>query len=217
MTAVVTSTSPSSASATEAIRAASSLHCPSATMWSIAPGRIGRYGDVVAIERERVAHVGQGDRLHEGALGLGVGRDELLVRRHLPHPVHNPRLGGHDERLGRPLGHRADHALGRGDVQTLGPDVTPAHLVNELPGAADSGCTSTSASARSRAALTSARMPLGTWHSPSQTSTRRCGRMRRTCAPRKKSGRKAGLRGWRRSRPARCPRALALTSGVVLT
>ena len=33
-------------------------------------------------------------------------------------------------------------------------------------------------------------MPLCTWHSPIHTSTRRSGRIRRTCAPRKKSGRK---------------------------
>ena len=35
--------------------------------------------------------------------------------------------------------HRADHALGRGDVQTLRLDVAPAHLVDELAGAAALG------------------------------------------------------------------------------
>ena len=140
MTAVVTSVGPSSASAAAAIRGRVVAHFPSATMRSMAPRRarrdVGRDGDVVAVERERVAHVGEGDRLHEGALGLGVGRDELLLRRHLPHPVHDAGFGRDDELLDRPLGHRADHPLRRGDVQSLRPDVAPAHLVDELARAA---------------------------------------------------------------------------------
>ena len=41
---------------------------------------VGRDGDVIAVEQRASRAPGEGDRLHEGAHRLGVGRDELLCR-----------------------------------------------------------------------------------------------------------------------------------------
>jgi hypothetical protein len=94
---------------------------------------------VILIQGQRIPHAGKGDRLHEGADRLGIRRNELLLGRDLPHTVHDPGLGGHDELLGRPLGDLPDHPLGRGDVQPFGVDVAESHAVDQLPGAATLG------------------------------------------------------------------------------
>src|SRR3954466_10836562 len=107
---------------------------------SSSPGSyIGRYGDVISIEREGIANLGKGDRLHERTHRLRVCRDELLVGRYLLHPVHDSGLGGHDELGGRTFGDLTDHALGRGDVQSFGADVAHTHAVDELTRAATLG------------------------------------------------------------------------------
>ena len=170
---------------------------------------VGRDGHVVLVQRQRVAHAGQGDRLHEGAHGLGIGRDELLVGRHLPHPVHDPGLGGHDEPLGRPLGHRPDHPLGRGDVQPLRLDVAPSHAVDELPGAAALGMDQHLRFGILRPRLRSAPRrgsPCARGTRPSRPrSGGRAASGARGCQGRSRAGTGSpGRRGSRRSRRARC-------------
>src|SRR3954452_3017942 len=99
LTRVVRSLSPSSANAVAAIRSTSGSEgkhlseSDHAIDGSARPaGGLRRNGDVIAIERQGVAHARKGDRLHEGTHRLGIGRDELLLRSHLLHPVHDSGL-----------------------------------------------------------------------------------------------------------------------------
>ena len=144
VTAVVMSVSPSSASASGGDpRRASPLTAPARPCGRSRPRARAAIscGTVMwcwssASESRTLARVIVFMKAHSAS---GSAAMNCFVRRHLPHPVHDPGLGGDDEPLDRPLGHRADHPLGRGDVQALGPDVALAHLVDELPGAAALG------------------------------------------------------------------------------
>src|SRR4051812_26436573 len=99
LTRVVRSLSPSSANAVAAIRSTSGSegkHLSESDHAIDGPAGpasdLRRNGDVIAIEGQGVAHAGQRDRLHEGTHRFGIGRDKLLLRGHLLHPVHDSRL-----------------------------------------------------------------------------------------------------------------------------
>src|SRR5215208_2964955 len=98
-----------------------------------------RNGNVVPVQGERVTYLGQSDSLHEGAHGLRVRRNELLVGGHLLHPVHDSGLRRHDELRSGAFGDLPNHSFSGGDVQPLGVDLPQAHAVDELAGASALG------------------------------------------------------------------------------
>jgi len=94
--------------------------CPKLSRCRGAPVRRPRWGRRARTLAPGIAHARKGDGLHEGADGLRICRDELLLRCHLPHAVHDPGLRRHDKPRSRPFRNLADHPLSRGNVETFG-------------------------------------------------------------------------------------------------
>ena len=127
--------------------------------------------------RSAVAELRQRDHLHEAAARLGVGGDELDLRRRPAQRVEHADLGRDDRARSRAAPARRSAACRRS--RACGPPRrrcrrrrrTPCTLV-EQP---HSGWIRNSASgcAARVAAMSAGRIPAWTWHSPSQTCIRR--------------------------------------------